>query len=175
MLRFDLRLLDGNPVVVDDVLASDDDVWTADDRRPLDGVQVTGRLSNAGSGRYYFSGTLAGQISGDCRRCLEPVEVGVSEEAHVMFVEADDAEITDDPDVYTLDERQHDLDLRPAIREHWLLAAPAFVQCRDDCQGLCLTCGADLNAGPCSCAAVVDPRWDALRAAQQNAPSGEQS
>ncbi len=175
MLYFDLRLLDGNPVAVDDVLAADDAVWHADDPRPLAGVEVVGRLSNAGSSRYYFSGTLSGTIAGECRRCLEPVEVAVSEQAHVMFVEQDDAEITDDPDVYTLDERSHNLDLRLAVREHWLLAAPAFMQCRDDCKGLCLTCGADLNAGPCVCAPAVDPRWASLRSAQNDASADEQS
>ena len=53
--------------------------------------------------------------------------------------------------------------MRPALREQWLLAVPAFAQCRVDCKGLCPTCGADLNAGACDCAPVTDSRWDTLR------------
>ena len=57
------------------------------------------------------------------------------------------------------------LDLRPAVREEWLLAAPAFVLCREDCKGLCPRCGADLNEGPCSCTKTeIDPRWASLAA-----------
>ena len=37
------------------------------------------------------------------------------------------------------------------------LEVPAFVLCRDDCAGLCPTCGADLNAGPCACVRSAEP------------------
>jgi uncharacterized protein len=52
------------------------------------------------------------------------------------------------------------------VREQWLLAVPTFLLCRDDCKGLCPTCGVDLNAGECQCPPqiTVDSRWDALRA-----------
>ena len=57
-----------------------------------------------------------------------------------------------------------ELDLRPALREQWLLNVPGYALCRDDCKGLCPTCGAELNVGPCDCASTsADPRWDALR------------
>ena len=34
--------------------------------------------------------------------------------------------------------------------------------CREDCKGLCDKCGADLNEGPCSCKAEIDPRLAVL-------------
>jgi uncharacterized protein len=41
---------------------------------------------------------------------------------------------------------------------------PARILCRQDCAGLCPTCGVDLNAGPCSCPpAATDSRWAALQ------------
>jgi uncharacterized protein len=43
------------------------------------------------------------------------------------------------------------LDLAEAIREYALLEMPMQVFCREDCKGLCPTCGADLNEGPCDC------------------------
>ena len=61
-----------------------------------------------------------------------------------------------------------ELDLRPAIREEWLLPAPTFALCRDDCKGLCARCGADLNAGPHECSDVEgNPTWDGLRKMKQ--------
>ena len=130
MLCFDLRRLDDAPIAVDGRLAADDAVWSDDDVRPVGDVHVAGRLSRAGVGRYYFSGALEGAVAGECRRCLTPVQAPVSDEAHVVFAEPGDDEILDDPDVYPLDARSDELDLRPAIREQWLLAVPAFLQCR---------------------------------------------
>ena len=164
MLSFDLSILDSRAVQVDGVLAADDAVWAEEDPRPQGDVRVTGRLSGAGPNRFYFSGQIEGVVDGECRRCLTAVTAPVRDTMHVVFAEAGDADVEGDPDVYHLDPRSQQLDLRPAVREQWLLSAPAFVQCRDDCQGLCPGCGADRNAGDCGCApAAVDPRWDALR------------
>jgi len=162
MLSFDIRSLASKAVQVDGVLAADDPVWQDDDPRPSSPIRVTGRLSAAGGERYYFSGHFEGEVSGECRRCLTDVTESVEEDAQLLFVEAD-TEGADDPDVYVVDPRAYELDLRPALREQWLLAVPAFVQCREDCKGLCPTCGTDLNTGACDCAPATDSRWDALR------------
>ena len=154
MLVFDLRTLASTAAQVHDVLPTGDPVWRETDARPTDGVQVTGRLSAAGEGRFYFSGQLSGTAHGECRRCLTEVTVPVSEPAQLIFVEKGTDDL-DDPDVFLFDPRANSLDLRPAIREQWLVAAPAFVQCRDECRGLCPTCGADLNAGTCACEPAV--------------------
>ncbi|HEX6048538.1 MAG TPA: DUF177 domain-containing protein [Gemmatimonadaceae bacterium] len=162
MLSYDIRSLASRAVQVDGTLAADDPVWRDDDVRPSRPVHVVGRLSAAGPGRYYFSGHLDGEAADECRRCLTDVSVAVSEDVQLLFVE-EGTEGDDDPDVFVVDGRAYDLDLRPALREQWVLAVPAFVQCRDDCKGLCPTCGADLNAGACDCAPTTDSRWDALR------------
>ena len=81
---------------------------------------------------------------------------------HFFFAETDDAE-AEDPDVFALSAGAHQVDLRPAIREQWLLSAPTFALCRQDCKGFCARCGADLNAGACTCEPEVDSRWEALR------------
>jgi uncharacterized protein len=162
MLVFDLRDLASSAATVDDVLPSGDPVWEPTDRRPADSVRVTGRLSTAGAGRFYFSGQIAGIAPDECRRCLKEVKTAVSERVQLVFAETGE-EAADDPDVFEFDPRTHELDLRPAIREQWLLVAPTYAQCRDDCAGLCAGCGADLNLGPCGCAPSVDERWAALR------------
>lgn len=150
MLSIDIRELDRHAIHVDGALTSDDDVWQPGDVLPSDGVQATGRLSTAGVGRYYWHGHIAGTAVASCRRCLTETSVSVEDEAHLLFVSTDDPE-ADDPDVYTFGPRDQALDLRPAVRELWLLNVPAYVLCRDGCLGLCPHCGADLNAGPCSC------------------------
>ncbi len=165
MLCFTLRDVQQHAVRVDDVLAHDDPVWQQGDVTPSAPVQVTGRLSAAGTGRYYLRGHLSGRTTAPCRRCLAATHVEVDEDVHLVFAEAGD-DVQADADVYPVPPRAQMIDLRPAVREEWLLAAPAFVQCRDDCQGLCPRCGAELNAGPCGCAPESDARWEALHAAR---------
>lgn len=46
-----------------------------------------------------------------------------------------------------------EVDLTEIVRQHLILALPIAPRCREGCRGLCPTCGADLNRGPCACAA----------------------
>ncbi len=163
MLSFDLRDLERNAATVDGRLAADDPVWQAGDARPAAGVHATGRLSKAGPDRYYWSGHIEGEAAGSCRRCLTDAREAVREDVHVLYVGEGDEEVADDPDAYQIPPRALTLDLSTAVREQWLLAAPEFFLCRDDCKGLCPRCGADWNAATCTCKAETDSRWDALR------------
>ncbi len=163
MLYFDIRSLEARAETVDGVLDAADPVWEASDPRPEGaGVYVTGRLSLAGHGRFYFSGSLKGSAATTCRRCLTDVSVPVQNAVQLLFAEAGTDEAEED-DVVPLPPGARVVDLRPAIREEWLLAVPGFALCREDCLGLCITCGTDRNTGACTCAPSIDPRWDALR------------
>jgi uncharacterized protein len=166
MLHYDLRELEQQAVQVDGELAPDDPVWAEGDTLPAAPVRVTGRLSKAGGGRYYWSGRIEGRADLECRRCLADLSVPVSEDVHVVFVEDDDL-VAVDPDTVRLPAQAQVIDLRPAVREQWLLGAPSFVLCKEECKGLCARCGADLNAGPCSCPPETDSRWDALRSVRK--------
>ncbi|MDB4916318.1 MAG: hypothetical protein JWM95_3962 [Gemmatimonadetes bacterium] len=151
MLSFDIRSLTEHAVTVDDQLAVDDPVWLDGDPKPSTPLHVKGRLSSAGPGRFYWHGTIEGDVSIECSRCLGSAGSHVSDEAHLIFAEAGTEGVEDDPDVFLLDDRKPDLDLRPALREQWLLNVPGYALCREDCKGLCPTCGAELNLGPCEC------------------------
>ena len=166
MLTFDIRSLEAQAANVDDQLAADDPVWQEGDPKPDTGVKVTGRLSATGTGQFYWHGRISGEITTDCRRCLKEAHGRVEDESHIIYAEPDET-TEDDPDVYPIDAGANELDLRPAIREEWLLAQPRYVLCRDDCKGLCPRCGADLNDGPCDCPPQTDSRWDSLRKAER--------
>lgn len=93
---------------------------------------------------------------GTCRRCLEPTS-GVS----VSDVDERYQRVVTDPDAFEIVGDQ--LDLRPIARELVLLDAPSTPLCREECAGLCPTCGKDLNQGACDCdGPPADPRWAAL-------------
>ena len=153
MLSFPTRALTVAAVQVKGGLDPDDKVWIEGDQRPSSVVRVSGRLSVAGAGRFYFSGKFDGSTLGECRRCLVEVKTTIGADAHLLFADADaEVESDDDPDVFPLSTGRSgsEVDLRPALREQWLLEVPAFVLCRPDCKGLCPTCGLNLNLGVCS-------------------------
>jgi uncharacterized protein len=50
------------------------------------------------------------------------------------------------------------MDLDELVSDDIFLSLPTKFLCRDDCQGVCPTCGQNLNDGPCSCKKTVDPR-----------------
>ena len=45
----------------------------------------------------------------------------------------------------------HIIDMEPLIKAALMVDAPAQPLCRDDCAGLCPSCGANLNEGDCGC------------------------
>lgn len=170
MLSFDIRSLESQAAHVEGQLVPDDPVWEAGDLRPAKPIRVEGRLSSAGPSRFYFSGSLSGESEIPCRRCLVEVSVHAKEGAHFIF-SSEGEDSNDDPDVYPFDANAMTLDLRPAVRELWLLGVPGFALCKEDCRGLCATCGIDLNTGSCDCAPVAtESRWDALRELRDQLP-----
>jgi len=163
MLSVDIRSLDGRAVELEGSIDPEDAVWLDGDIRPSSPVTVHGRLSSAGEGRYYFTGEFRGTAIGECTRCLIEVSVRAGDSIQCLFVESGEDGLEDDPDVFLLDGKSSSIDVRPAVREGWLLAVPTFVLCRADCKGLCPTCGVDRNTTACSCASDGDARWAALR------------
>ena len=169
MLRVDLRELARGPVETRGELGQADPLLEGLDVALGEPVAVHGRLQGTGEGRFYWRGTLKTVVTGECRRCLTPVTVPVTADASALFTQ--DAEAEEDPDAYPLAPDATEIDLAPAIREEVLLVVPRFLQCREDCRGLCPRSGQDLNAGPCGCPPATDPRWQALESLKQKGQS----
>ena len=162
MLQVDLRELAAGPVATSGQMAQNDPFFEGLDVALAAPVAVSGRLQATGEGRYYWHGSFRTTVAGECARCLAPVTAAVAADVGALF--GADAEGLDDPDAYTVSADAREIDLRPAIREELILAAPRYLLCREDCRGLCPRCGKDLNAGPCGCAPTPDSRWAALAA-----------
>jgi uncharacterized protein len=106
--------------------------------------------------------TVNGEVrttwSGTCRRCLGPATGELVADVQELYQVRPTSE-----EAFPFDGEQ--LDLRPMVRELVLMELPAAPVCREDCAGICPTCGADRNVAPCDCAeAEGDPRWAALDA-----------
>jgi uncharacterized protein len=105
-------------------------------------------------------GVVEAPWTGECRRCLRPTSGRVHVAVREHYMRGGDGEET-----YALDD--DDVDLEPLVRDAVLLELPVTSLCRPDCKGLCPTCGADWNGGPCGCETPSDPRWAALDVLQR--------
>ena len=160
MLRIDLAAVREGPVETAAEVAADDPLVKNSGVALASPLVVSGRLTTAGEGRYYWQARLETVVQAECRRCLAPAQVSLAQSLGLVFVAEDDAR--GDDDCYVVPRRATVLDLSEAVREELILAVPQYVECRDDCRGLCPRCGADLNLGPCGCQPETDPRWAAL-------------
>jgi uncharacterized protein len=142
MLSFDLRSLEAQAAIVDDQLSADDPVWQEGDPKPDTGVHVKGRLSATGTGQFYWHGHISGDLTIPCAAASMDAQSHVEDESHIIYAEPDETN-EDDPDIYPVDASSGVLDLRPAIREQWLLAQAHYALCREDCKGICPRCGKD--------------------------------
>ena len=98
----------------------------------------------------------------ECGRCLNDFSIPVSSvidesfEIQALATEAPEEEVP----VAEAEEElepffvENVLDLEELIRQSVILALPIRPLCRDDCKGLCLNCGQNLNDGQCGCQAT---------------------
>jgi len=112
------------------------------------------------------SGEVAASWSGECRRCGGPVQGTVRAEVRERFAPTGGTDRDEEAYPLTGDE----LDLEPLARDAVLLELPLAPLCREDCAGLCPTCGANRNTETCDCVPAPDPRWAALDALRDGDP-----
>ena len=112
---------------------------------------------------FVVEGTVDSEGDYECARCLTPVHHKQTDAFRNVFGVLEKSVSEDDTDVIPFDGET--IDLTDLIRETLIINEPAQVLCQEDCKGLCVHCGANMNVSPCSCDSfVVDPRFAALRA-----------
>lgn len=140
----------------------DSEFWSETDLDPRSPLVVRLEAQQAGPD-VVVRGRVTGTFSMECRRCLDPVAVETDEELARLYREGDERVEEESEEVLTLPPGP-ELDLKEPVRETVLLAAPRYVYCRDECQGLCPQCGTNLNVSTCECAVdEADERWAPLR------------
>jgi uncharacterized protein len=163
MLKLALAAVDRGEVRIREDVPPDHPLWTDA------GVELTAPLHVDFTARSVGDGVLVrGPVSTrvrvQCRRCLAEVERDVGDVVNMLFEPLEDEEDAADGELYPIPPRGTELDLSGPVREQLLLRVPEYVLCREECRGLCPTCGADLNEGSCGCPPppVASP-WDALK------------
>ena len=137
--------------------------------RLVEPLEVEVRYYRAGE-EIYFEGRYSTVVEGTCGRCVESFTLPVAAPFEFVLTRAQPTDAaqelhTDDLALsfYSGDE----IDVAPLIGEQLLLALPTRAVCREDCRGLCPSCGTNLNTDPCACKpAPADPRLAVLASAR---------
>ncbi len=123
-------------------------------------VECRGQVRNT-AGVLVLAGTLSTTLHGVCDRCasdvVRPVEFPVEAVLTREIANEQDA----DPWIFLLEGDSADLD--DIMTTAFVLSMDSKLLCREDCKGLCPTCGKNLNDGPCQCRAEPDPRFAVLK------------
>ncbi len=134
---------------------------------PVGPITVSGGITRMDTD-FLFHGYIKGAFEHPCDRCLENAHCDFDIEVYWHFEEGpeinpyamtDDAEEGSElvevamiPDYRTY---QHgEIDLAPHVWEEICFAIPFKFLCKEDCKGLCPSCGNNLNKAPCDCPSI---------------------
>ncbi len=113
-------------------------------------------------GMVIVEGEVSVELKLTCSRCLARFSYPVVH--HFRSIYSPFQEMCQEEDLelkpYDMDVSIYngvELDLENVLYEQVFLGMPAQALCCPDCKGLCPTCGANLNEGPCRCEA--QPRF----------------
>jgi uncharacterized protein len=132
-------------------------------------AQGVAELVNQTLGEVRVRGSLSVTIEAACDRCLETTEFPVAKKFELFYQPAseytgggeEELEEVESEVAYYEGDR---LDLNEILREVVLLALPMQMVCREDCQGICPSCGKNRNQYLCDCQSEAsDDRWHKLR------------
>jgi uncharacterized protein len=116
----------------------------------------------------FLDGTVEGELDLQCGRCLSRYRQPIRERFRLLLEPAGDR-VPADPEgaaalardhLYLSDEleagwfRGSEIDLGGFFQEGIALLFPVQPLCREECRGLCASCGADRNAADCGCEQV---------------------
>jgi uncharacterized protein len=122
-------------------------------------IEMDLRLESVVEG-VLVTGTARVAVSGECVRCLTEISDELEIDVQELFVYPDSDAGEDEASRLEGDL----IDLEPLLRDEVVLELPFQPLCREDCAGLCVECGANLNLDPeHTHELAVDPRWEKLR------------
>lgn len=118
---------------------------------------AVGEVQNS-AGALTLVGKLRCNMTLRCDRCAKTYEFSKTIELNQPL--AADLSDEENPDIFPI--IGDSLDLDELLRTLFILDMDTKRLCREDCAGLCESCGADLNLDACACRPKLDPRLAVL-------------
>lgn len=148
-------------------------IFDRSDLLDLGEIEWQGQIAREKSA-FRLEGKLTyGQTVG-CSRCLAPIVQPMESRFEMILLVGEpepligEVELSES-DLGTIYLEDEEFDLEPILMEQLQLNIPMRLLCREDCAGLCPTCGVNRNLESCDCDTTdVDPRWEALKSWPKN-------
>ena len=105
-------------------------------------VKISGNITLAEGHSAYLSGEVVFTIKGECTRCLKNT-------SKTLVVEFNEYLTTNNLDGYSVVNDR--IDLSKIVDDVIVSSMPVNFLCSEDCKGICLGCGVNLNDGECKC------------------------
>ncbi len=121
-------------------------------------------ITNLGNRTVMIEGSTKISLVLFCSRCLKeiiyPMEISFQKEIDFNLSEEERAKDLDETN-YIIG---YNLDVDTLIYDEILIGFPMKLLCSEDCKGLCLSCGTNLNEKTCDCDNYnYDPRMSVIR------------
>ena len=107
-------------------------------------------VSNTGDA-LLVSGSVSGRAHTDCARCLEDAAYDLNGEVEGYFLLENAEQPEGAEEEFDRLPENHVLDVESLLIAALVFELPIMPLCDEDCKGLCPSCGANLNEGPCGC------------------------
>lgn len=118
---------------------------------------------------FRVQGSVSTAVRLTCSRCLVEFSSQITSQFTIFYLRGagppqdEEVELSEE-DLVSVTFEGDEIDLSPEIAEQVSMELPYKPLCSEECQGLCVTCGADLNNGECGCPGVESNlRFSALK------------
>jgi uncharacterized protein len=118
---------------------------------------ITARVDIYKAGnKYVMEGDMSGSLKIRCDRCLNPYDNEIKTGFKLFFTQPalygskSEIELLEE-DMETGFINGEEIELYDILKEQLYLSLPIKSLCREDCLGLCPTCGIDMNIQRCQC------------------------
>ena len=120
-------------------------------------------ITNQENKTLFIRGSVDVTLSIPCGRCLEEVPTQICFDIDKKLDIQDNVLVDDE-----MEENDYligfELDVDKLVYAEILVNWPMKVLCKEDCEGICNVCGANLNKGDCGCQRTeLDPRMAAIQ------------
>jgi uncharacterized protein len=115
---------------------------------------------NKSHNQLVLSTGLIAKANFDCDRCNSNFNTTITNSYKMVYFIGMEPENSDSINVVYMLADEDKIILDADIRDYALLAVPMKRLCNEDCKGLCIRCGKNLNEGDCGCNSEnIDDRW----------------
>ena len=105
-------------------------------------IKIFGTVTLTGAHSCVINGQVDFAVQGECTRCLEPTNKS-------FLLDFDESFDQDDLDGYPI--KNDTVDLTKVVDDLIMINSPVTFLCKEDCKGICLGCGVNLNQQECKC------------------------